>query len=71
MLVNALPPSDLWSELVMRGFAKTGCLSHSVGLVGFDLHKPGLTFIHAPSMLFHREHGGRLSLGAEKSQFMY
>jgi len=75
-LAKALPslfplrPSGLWAGLVISGFTKTGCLSHSAGFVGSDLHKPGLTLIQAPRMLFHREHGGRLSLGDEKSQCM-
>ncbi len=54
----------------MKGFAKIGCLSHSAALVGSDLLKPDLTLIHALKILFYREHGGRLSLGAEKSQFI-
>jgi hypothetical protein len=54
----------------MRGFPNISCLSSFAVLVGSDLHRPSLTLNQAPSMLFHREHGGLLSLGAENSQFM-
>jgi hypothetical protein len=51
----------------MRGLPKTGCLSTSAALVGSDLLKPGLTFIHALRMLFQREVRGLLSFVAANS----
>jgi len=65
-----LSPKGPLSWFVMRGLPKTGCLSTSAVLVGSDLLKPGLTFIHALRMLFQREVGGLLSFVAANSQLM-
>ncbi len=65
-----LSPSGLPSWLVMKGFPKTGCLSVSAELVGFDLRRSYLTFIQEWRMLFHREVGGLLSLVAANIQLI-
>ncbi len=65
-----LSPKGLLSWFVMRGLLKTGCLSTSAALVGSDLLKPGLTFIQALKMLFHREVKGLVSFVAANSQLM-
>ncbi len=65
-----LSPRGLLSWFVMRGLPKTGYLSTSAALVGSILLKPGLTFIQALRMLFHREVGGLLSFLATNSQLM-
>jgi hypothetical protein len=54
----------------MKGFPKTGCLSVSAELVGFDLRRSYLTFIQEWRMLFHREVGGLLSLVAANIQLI-
>jgi hypothetical protein len=56
--------------LVIEGLPKRGCLKVSAALIESDLVKPDLTFSHAPTMLFHMEHGILLSLGAVKNQLM-
>jgi hypothetical protein len=48
----------------MSGLPKIGCLRISAELVGSDLWRPGLTLSQEWRMLFHREVGGFLSLGA-------
>ncbi len=42
---------------MIKGLPKRGCLRVSTALVGSDFVRPGLTFIHVPTMLFHMEHG--------------
>ncbi len=65
-----LNPKGLLSWFVMRGLSKIGCLSTLAALVDSNLLKPGLTFIQALRILFHREVGGLLSFVATNSQLM-
>jgi hypothetical protein len=59
-------PSGVPLLLRIRGLPNIGCMKISAMLDGFSLVRPGLTFIQAPIMLFHIEHGILLTFGAAK-----
>jgi len=65
--LRPLTPNGVPFVLRMDGLPKSGCLSTSATVVGFDLVKPDLTFSQAPTMLFHIEHCSLFSLGAMRS----